>query len=180
MNKRLFFAINLPAEIKEEIDRLYLKELEKENKKEKVIKIVKKENLHFTLRFIGYFPEEKLNELIENTEKIKFKEFQIKINGVRQFKNSIIWLSTSSGATDLQELSDKLSEVLHLQKEKITAHLTIARNKNMKKKEFNELIEKLKKIQLTEVFRVKSFSLMESQLKAEGPTYKVLHEFKAN
>jgi len=176
MNKRIFFAVNLPEEIKEKINKTFLEKLKELNKK-KLIKLVKKENLHFTLSFLGYFPEEKINELIEKVNKIEFNEFEIELANIGSFNNRVIWIDCIKGSKELSDLASKINSMLALNQEKLKAHLTIARNKNLNVKEFKETVEKLKKISFKESFKVKSFHLMESKLREEGPQYFVLKEF---
>jgi 2'-5' RNA ligase len=41
-----------------------------------------------------------------------------------------------------------------------------------------KLIEEIEKLKINEKFEVNSFELMKSELKPEGPEYKIIEEFK--
>ena len=72
--KRIFIAVNLPEEIKESLNGL-IEKLPKDK-----VKAVKKENLHITMKFLGYMPEETLPELYKKLNALrKFQKFRIKI-----------------------------------------------------------------------------------------------------
>lgn len=172
MNKRLFFAVNFPEKVKNEIKEKYYGKLESPE-----IKKVKKENIHLTLLFLGYFPEEKIKEIKEKTGKIQKEKFVLGIKGIGSFNSRIIFLEIEKGKEKIKEIYSEICKAMEMPKEKFTAHATIARNKKMNSKEFGELVEELKKISFEKEFEVKSFELMESELHSSGPEYKTVYSF---
>lgn len=77
----------------------------------------------------------------------------------------------------MQELSNKINTLLGTEAEQFSSHLTIARNKQASSAEFHDVLEKLKGINISESFEVKSVELMESELGEKGPKYSVVKSF---
>jgi len=67
---RLFIAIDLPKEIKDYLYELQKEIISKINTREIKIKWVHKKNIHCTLKFIKYFPEDKLDYLKSTGKKL--------------------------------------------------------------------------------------------------------------
>lgn len=171
--KRIFIAINLPEEIKESLNGL-IEKLPKDN-----VKAVKKENLHVTMKFLGYMPEEMLPEAYKKLDAlVNFKKFEINISGIGFFKTRILWIGINEGKEMLGDISKEIENILDLNKEEFKSHITIARNKFMKSEEFKELANKLNKTKINETFLAKSVDVMESVLGKNGPIYKVLHRIE--
>jgi len=175
MDKRLFFAINAPEEI-------CLKIFSKISSKLPAgeLKIVPEKNLHFTLLFIGKWPAEKMNEIIEKGKTIEGKEFEIELNGIGWFNDRILWIGVKAGENELKEMAMKLEKAVGAQEQKFSCHLTIARNKRLKQEKFAKLAEELGKIPFSEKFTAKSFELMESELSENGAEYKKVFSFELN
>lgn len=172
--KRLFVAINLPEALKEKIFETLSKEIDP-----KKLKVVKKENLHLTLAFLGYFPEEKIQELEEKLSGVKeLQEFEIELTGIGCFKNRVLWLGMEKGKQEAIELNKKVNELLGLESERFSAHLTLARNKEFSGKELNELIKKLEEKRFSATTKINSVELMESKLTPNGPIYSVVKKFE--
>jgi 2'-5' RNA ligase len=171
LNKRIFLALNLPQETKNEITKKYGKTLEE-------LKKVKKENLHITLLFLGYFPEEKIKEIKEKLKKIKHEKFQVLIKGIGSFNSRVIFLKIEEGKEKIKELHHKISNALEIKDERFNPHLTIARNKKLKKEKFNGVIKELKKISFEKRIEIKEFDLMESILSPTGAKYKKIYSFE--
>lgn len=169
MQKRIFFAINIPVGIKNEI----FSELSSEIPENKM-KIVKTENIHFTVLFLGYFSEERIEELKVKLQQLEFKKFKIKISEVGHFNGKIIWLGIGEGDKEMRKLNSELRNFLQIPDNKFSAHATIARNKFLGRNEIDELIEKLKQKNFTAEFEAETLDLMESVLSEKGPKYKKL------
>ena len=179
MNKRVFIAVNLPNEIKKTIFENFSLKIPKNE-----CKIVKEENLHITLKFLGYLSEEKIGEIKEKMKELKnFEAFKIKLNKIGSFGNRVIWIGIKEGSKELKELSEKLNALLELSDEKFHAHITIARNKKLNAKQVKELIEKLNKEKshyqrCASVSTVETVDLMESKLSSAGPNYSTIFKVK--
>jgi 2'-5' RNA ligase len=183
MQKRLFLAINLPNEMKEQLADL-VKKLDKANKN-KPIKWVENENFHLTLHFLGSTPAEKLDSIDKAIEPIvanfPILNFQLS-NSIDAFPNliepKIIFL-------DMKELND--GKTLELQKQigqtlkilefeidprPFRLHLTLGRVKS--KTSFQ-----IPKIEVSSSkFQISSMDLMESNLTSSGPVYTILKQYK--
>ena len=85
-NARLFFAVNFSEELKEKIFNELVSEIPKEG-----FGKVSRENLHITLAFLGYFPEEKIPELQKKASALEsFESFEAEINCIGHFNFCII------------------------------------------------------------------------------------------
>lgn len=173
LSKRIFFALNFPSEIKKELFEKCGKKLNLEG-----IKRVKEENIHITLLFLGYFDEEKIQEIKEKAAGIKQEKIRVKINGIDSFNFRVIFLRTEKGEKEIEGLHKKICSALEIRDERFKAHATIARNKKLDRKSFEGIMKKLKEIELEKEIEIKSFDLMESILSPEGPEYKKIFSVK--
>ncbi|PIU21604.1 MAG: RNA 2',3'-cyclic phosphodiesterase [Candidatus Diapherotrites archaeon CG08_land_8_20_14_0_20_34_12] len=167
--KRIFIAVNLPDEIKESFQKL-IEKLPKEK-----VKAVKKENLHITMKFLGDIPEEKLAEIYSKLQDLnKFVKFEVELSDIGFFKTRILWIGITKGKEMLENIAKEIENLLALNKEEFTSHITIARNKFLGSEEFKLLAGELKKIKISGKFTVKSIDVMESVLEKAGSNYKIL------
>ena len=195
MNQRLFLAINLPQQIKEQLFDLVLK-LQKTNKN-KPIKWVEKDNFHLTLHFLGDTPEEKIQEITQALKPIvadfKTLNFQL-LNSISSFPNlkdpKVIFL-------EMKELND--GQTVKLQKqigEALTKlgyiidnrpfrlHLTLGRIKLKTSVQIPDFQPSLAEANTgwrrpmpIANFLINSIDLMESYLTPTGPIYKIIKQY---
>ncbi len=168
--KRCFVAVNLPAEIKREI-------FEKISKKfpPKDCKVVPQENLHITLAFLGYANEEEIAQAHEKMRALQEqKAFEIELNGFGDFNNRVFWVGIPKGAEELKAIAEKLQKIVRVQDERFSAHLTVARNKSIPRKEAREIMKKIEQENFSANFRAETIDLMESVLSPKGPKYEKL------
>jgi 2'-5' RNA ligase len=183
MNKRLFLAINIPKDIKDQLADLLLKL--QENNKNKPIKWVEPENVHLTLHFLGDTPEEKIKEIDQTLQPIVADfptlDFQLS-DSINAFPNlnlpQVIFL-------EMKELNDgktlkmqkQIGEALEdigftIDKRPFRLHLTLGRVK------FKTEID-ITNFQIhNSEFRIKEIDLMASQLTPSGPIYSVVTNYK--
>ncbi|MDD5341202.1 MAG: RNA 2',3'-cyclic phosphodiesterase [Patescibacteria group bacterium] len=183
MQKRLFLAINLPKEIKDELVNL-VKKLDKANKN-KPIKWVEDENFHLTLHFLGSTLAEKLDSIDRAIEPIVANfptlNFQLS-NSVDAFPNliepKVIFLEMkemSDGKTlALQKQIGKILELLEFEIDPrpFRLHLTLGRVKSKTSIQIPNFI-----IHNSE-FAIQSIDLMESELTSNGPIYTILKQYQ--
>ena len=181
---RTFIGIDLPEEIKDN-----LKELIEKLKKIRESKLVKKENLHITLKFLGEVEEEKItliNRKLQNCTK-EFENFNVKIKGIGVFPSEkrvkVLWVGVED-EENLKKLNEKIEDELKnfgFEKEKeFVAHITIARFKSIPNLNLiKDLMEKYKDV-LFGQFIVKNFQLYESKLTPFGPIYKIIESYEFN
>jgi len=185
MKHRIFIAINLPEEIKNQLVNYQLKW------PELPCRWTKKENLHITLVFLGYLTDEEILEASRITKEIatKHRSFPIELTkiiyGPTDKKTPrMVWVegSRSKELTELQkDLEDAFFENFQqIQKENrfYTPHITLGRIKTW---QFRQ-IEPEERPQIDEEinlsFEVNSIEVMESQLKRSGPEYNILESYQ--
>ena len=173
---RCFIAIEIPDELKEKIANL-AKELDV-----KGIKLVEKENLHITLKFLGDVKEDRINNIKHILRTVDFSNFNIRLHGVGVFPNEdyikVVWVGCDS--KELYILTKKINDALagEFKKEEFTAHLTFAHVRQKVDREFHSFLEKHKNNSFGE-FVCSSFVLKQSQLSSEGPKYSTLVSFNS-
>jgi len=185
MKRRLFTAINLPAEIKQklaaEVDGLKSLFI----KAGLDIRFLSPENWHLTIAFLGYQDDTDINLIINALQTITpkftapFVEFKKIIYGPPDKPPRMIWLTSSNKTSKLlamikDELEKELiNQGVRFQQESraFNAHLTLAR--------FDLPRQLLPAIEwpFSEKFEAKSLDLMESHLKRTGAEYEILSAF---
>lgn len=182
MNKRLFLAINLPLNIKNELADLVVK-LHQDNKN-KTIKWVEENNFHLTLHFLGDTTEEKIKQINQAlqpiTEKFNPLNYQL-ANKISAFPNlqepKVIFLEMkelNNGQTF--ELHKQIGEGLEslgftIDKRPFRLHLTLGRVKFKTSLQIPDFVLKVTN------FSVNSIDLMASQLSPTGPKYTKITTF---
>ncbi len=173
---RVFIAIDIPDNIKEEIYLL-------SKKVEGIIgKPVEKENLHITIKFIGEIEENLLEELKKILENIFYNKFYLELSGVGTFNNRVLWIGISKGFREIVELhnliEEKLAKIRIPKDFNFHPHLTIYRIKNIEyKKNFEESIKLLKNYKSPQIL-VDRIYLKHSTLTYKGPIYRNIGEYK--
>ncbi len=160
---RAFISIDISDNIKKEIIKIQNKLPEFNGKKTEA------ENLHLTLKFLGWIDEAKLEEVKKILKEIKFHKFETEINKMGMFSDRIIWLNMTNCNKLQEEIDEKLSDLFE-KEERFMGHLTIARVKSLEDRK--KFIEKLREIKIKPIkFPVNSFRLKKSMLKKSGPVY---------
>lgn len=160
---RAFISIDIPDNIKKEILRIQDKLPEFKGKKTET------ENLHLTLKFLGWIDEEKIGKIRERLSEIKFSKFETQIDKLGIFFDRIIWLNMKNCEELQKQIDEKLSDLFE-KEERFMGHLTIARVKDLGNRK--EFIEKLKKIKIKPIkFEVDGFELKKSVLRETEPVY---------
>jgi len=177
MKYRIFIAINLPAEIKEEL-LSYQKKLKNLN-----VRWTRFDNLHITLAFIGYISEEEIEKILKAIQKTvsKFSPFLIELNriclGPTPERPRMVWAKGKT-SRDLINLDKKLREELSKakinfdRKYPLKVHITLARARRNELRGIN-LDERLNELN----FEIKGIDVMESKLVRSGAEYKILKKF---
>jgi len=183
---RIFVAINLPQEIKNDLARFYTKWPEIE------ARWTSKDNLHITLEFLGNLTDQELGEVCSLVKQVaeRHKAFSLSLNQViygppNKMPPKMVWAvgekskELSALRTDLQEI---LLDVIRFSPEvrSLAPHVTLARIstfafRQMEQEEVPEINESLDLL-----FSVESIEVMESELRKGGPVYTILesHQLK--
>ena len=181
-DERVFIAINLPEEAKNEIEFF----LAKLKKKVGYVTWSSPENMHITLQFLGNLGLEKIDELCSalNTLENKYNsEMEFKLGKLNAFPNifnaKIIYLEArqQTGTSVMKLYKEILDELIKLDLEidmrKWFSHITLGRAKS---KIDSNIFERFN-LEVEIKFKIKSFELMESILTPSGPIYKVIRSF---
>jgi len=143
------------------------------------MKLVKKENLHITLSFLGERNENSVNDICKQVDNIakKYEKIQVviqdfciipSINYVR-----VIGLCVKN-EKKLIEISEEISK--KFKGDFKPPHLTLCRVKNVfNKDEIKKFFEKNNDIYIGEL-EIKSICLVKSELKKDGPIYTTIHK----
>jgi len=201
MQHRIFIAINLPEEIKKELENLEKEtaELFPQETSRGLVRWIKKDNLHITLLFLGYLKEEDIPQIcqivkeISKIQTIFSLEFKKVLYGPpNKIPPRLVWveLGKNRELTGLVEkLKQKVEETgilrkiektrlqryaLHCGQGEFSPHITLGRIKTWqwRRIEPEERPDIGKDISLN--FQVHSIEVMESQLKRSGAEYTVL------
>jgi 2'-5' RNA ligase len=146
------------------------------------LKPVERDNLHFTLRFLGEIPLGKVEKVKMALSKVEQGSFEAELGGIGVFPSlrriNVIWIGVTSGSEEIEGLyrkvNDALSPIFPKQKENFIPHLTIARVRTGKNKE--RLVKVLEGFKEVEVGRVlfNEFQFKKSTLTPRGPIYEDL------
>ena len=161
--KRIFAAINLPQEIKDEL-ATYLEDFKWPKKG---VSLTKPENYHITLRFWG-------EDYPNNIELKDCRPFNIKLINIGLFpdvRNPKYIVVNIEKNKILRDIARNLGE-----KRELRPHITLVRLRN---KIDEKYLKQLNKIDFKPVeFEVNKIDLMNSELDEGGSIYTIEKEFK--
>lgn len=153
------------------------------------------ENLHFTLKFLGEVSPGRLPEIKDALSGCVAPggSFELDLGHIGFFPNeihpNIVWIGVGKGRQALVDLAKNVDDVccsLGFPKENrpFQPHLTIARvrsDRNCSEAQSHSAVGSKRVPEINHVIqattRVKSFSLIECQLKPGGPVYRSLADF---
>jgi 2'-5' RNA ligase len=183
---RSFIALELKEKATIENITSFTSRLKKNQPK---LKLVKPENLHMTLKFLGNISDSlapKIYEILRteiNEKLFQGRDFKYYLKGVGQFNRfSVLWVKLVGEITFLQTIKDSVEDLLHTKlkverdrRTKFTPHLTIGRLKkeriNYKTFDiFKKLINENKGMEFGS-FNINQIKLKKSELTPKGPIY---------
>ena len=169
MMHRIFIAINLPEDVKNQLAE-YQKKIEGLFQPPVPVRWTKKDNLHITVEFLGNLSEDELVKVCQDTKEFakNHKPFTIKLTKIiygppRPPTSSKLWRARMIWAT-----GEKIAEL------NLTPHVNLGRIKmwEFRQIEPDERPDVSREIGLG--FEINSLEVMESQLKKVGPDYTIL------
>jgi len=187
--KRLFIAINLPENVKDELEE-NIKEISAlfgEGVGREVASWVKRSNFHITLLFIGDTRDEDIPAILELVKEIaqKYNPVDVRLEKIcygpdRKIPPRLIWLELAENkqltamANELKESAGEKGLLRKFEDRPFSAHITLARIKEWqwRKIEPEERPDIARDISLS--FEVNSIEVMESVLKRSGAEYTIL------
>lgn len=144
------------------------------------MKPVEPQNLHVTLWFFGEIDPGKLNLILENAGKVRFRPFKLAVRGVGYFPGggriNVIWLGIDDPENGLKSILDQLIERLgrlgfKYDERGFTPHLTIGRVKFVRDRQLAlRRLSELRDLYLGEQL-IDSFKVKRSTLTSKGPIY---------
>jgi 2'-5' RNA ligase len=179
---RLFTAIDLPPEMLLRLERL-LSAL----RPEALIKWSPLDNLHITTKFIGEWPESRLDELDKALGSLTPREnFEIGLRDLGWFPNErsprVLWAGVHADPALQQLMADAEQRLLGLgiakEEKQQTPHLTLARIKTPAP--LGGLRRKVEELQPADLgaFPVRYFSLFRSDPGSNASIYRKLRDYR--
>jgi 2'-5' RNA ligase len=174
---RCFISIDLPDEVKSKV----FHEFDKIPKSLYKGKVIEKENLHLTLKFLGDLTNKQIEEVKKILGAIKHKKIRSKIGAIGFFDNEdyikIVWVDLiGENLALLQKLIEEKLSKFRVDDKEFNSHLTVIRVKSVGNK--RRFLEEVRKINLKDLtFEIKEFFLMKSELKREGANYKIIEKY---
>jgi 2'-5' RNA ligase len=147
------------------------------------LKLVERENIHLTIRFLGDVWEGLMDKLMELVSTTSFKPFKMELRRVGVFPNirrpRVVWIGITKGVNELRNISEQLEEGLSglgfkRERRRFSPHITIARVRSGKNRQ--ELIDAVTRERDREFgeFLVNHINLKKSVLTPRGPIYSTL------
>jgi 2'-5' RNA ligase len=171
---RLFVAVPVPEDIRKKV-ALLGNEINQDG-----VNIVKSENMHLTIKFIGEIDDSRADGIKKALQTVKHKKFECRVCGVGVFPNKsyirVVWAGVESN-NELEKFAVLVKEKLTAHgkdEDRFSAHLTIARVK--KKMNIDEFLNKHEKHEFGH-FMATKFELVQSFLGLSGPRYVTLASF---
>ncbi len=186
---RSFIAIELPAELRQELVRL--QERLKAGKQPPV-KWVDPYGIHLTLKFLGSIAASRVDEITKAIEEAArgISPFHLEVRGLGVFPNlrrvQVVWVGVEGEVGKVKQLQQRIESNLSRlsfapESRPFTPHLTLARLRDRasleERQKFGQLIVSTK-FEATCTIVEDAVSLMRSELTREGAIYRRLSSIK--
>lgn len=131
--KRLFVSLELPAQIRVEVERLSDR---LRSHLHSGARLVPKHQLHCTLVFLGSVPESRITTIVERLQSIAFDPITMKLGTIEFFERGfslIVYVQVLSPTIAIfaEEVSCALTDLCPQESRKYTGHITLARIKEV-------------------------------------------------
>lgn len=180
---RAFVALEYPTEIKDE-----LATVQERLKPLGDLKLVERENLHMTLKFLGEVSEDKIEGVVEVLEFLSQENaFNATLKGLGAFPKAkhprVIWIGLEDN-NRVMELHQKIEDSLQdlgLKKEtRFHPHYTLARVRSIQDTPgLAKLLDENRET-IYSTYTVSDITLMRSKLTPNGPEYTPIKKFNLN
>jgi RNA 2',3'-cyclic 3'-phosphodiesterase len=181
---RLFVAITLDETIKESLIPIQ----ESIKKYQPHAKLVERENIHLTLRFLGEISEAMLPQIFETLSVAHdYDSFEMELKNIGAFpstkKPRIIWIGCEDKGLVLNKLYQSLESDLRAvglppDDKAFSAHITLARDKAPQSNNNFEALLKKYQGDPGGTQTVRQITLFQSTLTSDGPIYTNIRDFK--
>lgn len=143
------------------------------------------DNLHITLWFVGEVAEDRAEEILRAVgQPFTEESFDVHISGAGAFPSSgaprVFWVGVTSGAEGLARLHAEIAVRLRPlglepERRRYSAHLTVARVKELRGRDDRQLRAALRAIAADAgTFRVRAVTVFRSRPSPKGATYEAL------
>lgn len=149
------------------------------------LKIVKPQNIHLTIRFLGNIDPAMIDAIHKKMKRISFSPFEIEVEGIGAFPKlsypRVVWAGIKKGTKELTDIFEKLEPHLRdlgfkTEIKGFNPHLTIARVRTGRNKtRLSELIQELADYKFGTI-KAEYLRLKKSDLTPKGPIYANLRE----
>ena len=149
------------------------------------LKIVKPQNIHLTIRFLGDISPAMVDAIHEEMKQISFTPFTVELRGLGAFPKlnypRVVWAGIRKGADELKDVFGQLEPRLRglgfkPDSKGFSPHLTIARVRTGRNKaQLVKLIQELADYEFGAV-KAECLRLKKSDLTPRGPIYSTLRE----
>jgi 2'-5' RNA ligase len=171
---RLFVAIDIPHEVREELERLRARLMPFQS-----LQLVFPENIHLTLKYMGEVQEAKLEKVKRALASVAFSDFKLETTKLGMFPK-VFWLGvklTKDLAQLQQAVERSVREFTTHDPRSYKPHLTLARFSRLSPGERNGLQQLMKRIWIRKKWKVESFTLYKSEMTRDGPVYTAMARF---
>jgi len=183
---RLFWAINLPTDLKSNIYNQISSPL---SSIPADLKWVEEKNLHLTLKFLGDVETCRVEEIFKSvkSEVGRFGSLHFEVRGVGCFpgrkRPRVFWAGIQGQTDELRKLHDRTRQALSTLgfksgNKKFSPHITLARfRSHSNSAKFMHMAEELvPPTRKLGSFDIVSIELMQSTLSRRGPEYNILNQ----
>jgi 2'-5' RNA ligase len=149
------------------------------------LKLVKPQNIHMTVRFLGDISPPMVDAIYEEMKQISFSPFVVELRGLGAFPKlsypRVVWAGIRKGADELADVFEQLEPRLRglgfkPETRGFSPHLTIARVRSGRNKgRLAEVIRELEDVDFG-VVNAECLKLKKSDLTPRGPIYTTLKE----
>jgi 2'-5' RNA ligase len=150
------------------------------------MKVVEKENLHLTLKFLGEIGESSYKRIVESLSPSlsEFSSFEVNLKGTGFFPSisdlRVIWVGMD--APEIVYIQKDIDETLRTmgfkEDRKFVPHLTVSRVKSsLNKKSLLNVLDEYRDYEFGSQ-EITSINFKKSTLTPQGPIYETLKEFK--
>jgi RNA 2',3'-cyclic 3'-phosphodiesterase len=179
---RAFLAFEVSPEVRESIMKV-----EEELKQTRAdIKLVERENLHFTVKFLGEIPESMVEEVDRRLRTLALQRMEVGVLGLGAFPDTrrprVVWAGVSpkdlaSISSSGQRVIDVLEGVGEIDARGFHPHITVARVRSPRNLE--SLASVIRERSAKEFGRstISALKLKSSDLTSSGPIYRDVKEY---
>ena len=150
------------------------------------IKLVERENLHFTVKFLGEIPENVVDDIDRRVKTLALRRMDVGVRGLGAFPDArhprVVWAGVSpqdvaSVSSSGQQVIDVLEGIGESDERGFHPHITVARVRSPRNLE--ALTSLIRECSAREFGRstITSLKLKSSSMTPNGPTYRDIKEY---